>query len=270
MFRRRLIPVWIGIILLSGMFLMGQEGWGPEPPPPVGMVRIPGGCFSMGDHFDEGEPDELPVHDVCISTFDMDMYEVTNAQYEECRAAGGCTAPHNLSSYTRDEYYSSSYAQFPVIWVDRYQAWDYCHWAGKRLPHEAQWEYAARGGLDNKRYPWGDTIDGADANYWNSGDPWNNDTSPVGDYEPNEYGLYDMAGNVWEWTGDWYAETYYQYCLDHGIVNDPPGPEPATGFVVRGGSWHNPTGDLRVANRGSRYPSFEDYDVGFRCVSSIP
>jgi len=234
---------------------------------PGDMAQMPAGCFMMGDPFNEGGSNELPVHNVCISAFEMDVYEVTNATYAECVAGGGCTVPASSSSSTRPSYYGDpAYDDFPVMWVDWFQANAYCAWAGKRLPTEAEWEYAARGRLAGKRYPWGDTISGTDANYRDSGDPWDNDTSPVGHYAPNGYGLYDMAGNVWEWTSDWYGSSYYQYCVDNGIVNDPPGPASGTARVLRGGSWNDPTYYLRAAERRNPYPDVEYFDIGFRCA----
>jgi len=261
MFRRNLVPVWIGLIALSGMFLLGQETWPPVPSGP--MAQIPAGCFDMGDAFSEGGPDELPVHNVCISAFEMDVHEVTNAEYAECEEGGGCSAPSTSSSYSRPIYYGNpTYDDFPVIWVNWYEAEDYCTWAEKRLPTEAEWEYAARGGLAGKRYPWGDTISGTDANYGNSGDPWDNDTSEVEYYGPNGYGLYDMAGNVFEWVNDWYQSDYYTV----SPPNDPPGPGSGTYRVLRGGAWGYGTGGLRVADRYLNYPVNEYSDVGFRCA----
>jgi formylglycine-generating enzyme required for sulfatase activity len=206
------------------------------------MVSIPSGCFDMGDAFAEGWPDELPVHNVCLSSYEMDIHEITNAEYAECVADGGCTPPVQPGSYSRATYYGDpAYKDYPVIWMEWYQVDEYCTWAGKRLPTEAEWEYAARGGLAGKRYPWGDTISSADANYeMNIGD-----TSAVESYPPNGYGLYDMAGNVWEWVADWFNENYYSV----SPANDPTGPASGGQHVMRGGSWDHSTFGLRVANR---------------------
>ncbi len=229
------------------------------------MAFIPAGCFNMGDSSDScGYPFECPVHNVCItSDFYMDIWEVNNEQYATCVSCGGCTPPGNSSSYTRPSYYGNpDYNHFPVIYVSWDQATAYCTWAGKRLPTEAEWEYAARGGLTGKRYPWGDSISGTDANYLDSGDPWDNDTSTVAYYGGNGYGLYDMAGNVREWVNDWYSSTYYS----SSPTNDPPGPPSGTHRVVRGGSWDFPTNHLRVAGRNGYVPSLQFNSRGFRCA----
>ena len=244
------------------------------------VAQIPAGCFDMGDSTDGCDMDrgDCPVHNVCISGFEMDVHQVTNAEYKECVDGGGCTAPHHSSSVSRPAYYGNPvYADFPVIWMDSYQAETYCAWAGKRLPTEAEWEYAARGGLAGKRYPSGDTINCDDACYWRywPSDPCfshchngvcDNDTHPVENYAANGYGLFDVAGNVWEWVNDWYDSGYYQYCVDNGIVNDPPGPLDNSFRVCRGGYWGAGTDGLRVAFRTYFFPGTPNAGVGFRCA----
>ena len=263
MFSKKTRFVWIGILMLSGMFLLGHDGW---EPPPI-MVEIPGGGFDMGDSFAEGDSGELPVHQIFLASFEIDIHEVTNIQYAGCVASEVCTPPAQTSSRDRATYYGDpDYDLFPVIYVSWEQARDYCMWAGKRLPTEAEWERAARGGLEGKRYPWGDTISGTDANYLDSGDPWDNDTSQVGYYSANGYGVYDMAGNVYEWVADWYNPDYYQYCVDNGIIYDPAGPPPGTEKVMRGGSYGNSVEDARVASRQKYGPHIHRLNLGFRCA----
>jgi len=148
------------------------------------MARIPAGSSEMGS--EEADSDEKPVHTVNISEFWMDKYEVTNGKYKKCVDAGSCRAPSESKSYTRSSYYGDSmYANYPVIYVDWSQAKSYCEWQGGRLPTEAEWEYAARGGLRGMKYPNGDSISQSEANYSGS------DTVKVGSYDPNGYGLYD-------------------------------------------------------------------------------
>jgi formylglycine-generating enzyme required for sulfatase activity len=231
------------------------------------MVQIPAGCFDMGDAFTEGGSDELPVHHVCISAFEMDVHEVTNSEYAECVDAGACTPPAKSGSSSRPTYYGDpGYDDYPVIWVDWDQATEYCQWSGERLPTEAEWEDAARGGLAGNRYPWGDAISGLDANYWSSGDPEEGDTNAVGSYPDNGYGLFDMAGNVSEWVADWYLSDYYPYCVQHGIVNDPQGPANGWSRIQHGGSCHSDPRGLRVADRASSSRSHKSESLGFRCA----
>ncbi len=226
----------------------------------IKMALVPAGEFTMGS--ENGDDDEKPVHQVYLDAFYMDIYEVTNAAYKTCVDAGICTPPQDTSSSTRSSYYGNSeFDNYPVIYVDWSQAKTYCEWRGARLPTEAQWEKAARG-TDARTYPWGEGISCSQANY--SG--CKGDTTEVGSYESGKspYGLYDMAGNVWEWVNDWYDSGYYQTSRS----SNPSGPVSGDYRVLRGGSWLNDV--VRSANRGDNVPDYIDDDIGFRCARSLP
>jgi len=230
----------------------------------VPMVLIPDGEFLMGniDHWLFVPDDDKPVHTVYIDAFYMDIYEVTNAQYKKFTDATG----HRMPSYWNDSTYNA--LNHPVVGVSWDDAVAYCKWADKRLPTEAEWEKAARGGLTGKKYPWGDTITHDNANYYDTGgkDIWNG-TVPVGSFAPNGYGLYDMAGNVSEWCADWYNAGYYTI----SPKLNPTGPSSGQYKVLRGRGWDTATEIyLNTAVRSYSNPTSISISYGFRCVMDIP
>ena len=204
----------------------------------VEVVRIPmiSGYTKVGD----------PIY----QDFYMDVTEVTVGQFKKFLKDTGYEPDEPID--WEELYKYSPTDEHPMIYVSWFDAQAYCEWAGKRLPTEKEWEFAARGGLKNKEFPWGDeeSIAREYANFEGvlGRDQWDETTAPVGSFRPNGYGLHDMAGNVWEWCGDWYSEDK-EY------------------RVLRGGSWNLNSSDLRVANRYGYGPTAADYDVGFRCVS---
>ncbi len=241
------------------------------------MVLVPGGTFQMGNPASKVGDDNVPVHSVTIDSFYMDIYEITVGEFNKFLKATG----YNSSMSLWEKYWVSPNDNHPVVGVDWNAANAYAQWAGKRLPTEAEWEYAARGGSENQRYPWGDKITKDDANfhkYWKKDDEyknsnivgkdtWKYSTSPVGSFAPNGYGLYDMAGNASEWCADWYQWDYYS---DSPEIN-PKGPESGTTKVTRGGHWYSWHKGLRVYNRGDNPPDVKYWqDVqGFRCVKDL-
>ncbi len=228
------------------------------------LVVIPAGEFLMGS--EGGYPNERPVHAVFVKTFALSQYPVTNAQYEQFVKETGHRVPYlddprvESENWNREQLtHPPGRGQHPVVLVSWRDAQAYCEWAGGRLPTEAEWEKAARGGLEGKLYPWGDDIDPSLANY-----DTRTGTTPVGSYPANDYGLYDMAGNVWEWVADWYDPKYYQRSPHH-----PPGPEQGTVRVLRGGAWLLFPQFCRVAYRFRNSPDFRFNLIGFRLAQSL-
>ena len=251
------------------------------------LARVPAGEFLMGAG--DGEMDERPVHRVFVSEFFIGRFPVTMDEYARFVRAAGYPAPavRALPLVTSAEYEEtfremaapyawtnnqppSGLGTHPVVLVRYEDAAAYCAWLSDaiertvRLPTEAEWERAARGGIDGLRYPWGEDIDPTHANYL--ADPAakrQRGTRPTGTYPPNAHGLCDIIGNVWEWVADWYGEEYY------GVAEsrDPRGPASGAMRIVRGGSWVNADRSmLRSAYRHKVPPDTYAYSVGFRVV----
>lgn len=221
-----------------------------------GMVLIPAGKFMMGS---EDAPDTKPVHEVYIDAFYLDKYEVTNAQYKRFCDDTGRIYPE---FWGMDRYRSGpDYPDYPVMGVSWTDAKAYAEWCGKRLPTEAEWEYAARGGLAGEKYPNGGSLDSTVANYWKSEGP-----RSVGGYEPNGYGLYDVLGNVAEWCSDIYGYGFYAASPD----SNPAGPEAGKFRVIRGGGWHTGPGCSTVVFRNGLRSNWKDFAVGIRCAKDYP
>ncbi|MBN1771742.1 MAG: formylglycine-generating enzyme family protein [Deltaproteobacteria bacterium] len=227
------------------------------------MACVPGGPFWRGA--DDGEPDERPRHRATVSTFYIDLHEVTNEEFQRCVTAGACRRPMPYREFTRPRQ--------PIVATDWFNARDYCAWLGKRLPTEAEWEKAARG-TDGAVYPWGDERPSCERAQYDGCKPAT--TLPVGGFAAGFWGLFDMAGNSWEWVADWHSDCYAG-CDDacgadcEGL--DPRGPCggadvcPGRRFrVLKGGSWYWPAERLRASERRAMHPDSGVHRLGFRCA----
>ena len=298
---------WKMTRLISLLFLVLLLGCSAKPKEPSksadvptsepahqGLVLIKAGSFAMGSA--AGMPDEAPVHQVDVKQFWIDSHEVTNAEFAKFVAAtnyqteaekfgwsgvfdlktGEWQKTNGADWRHPDGPVSEAKSGEPVCQISWNDAAAFAKWAGKRLPTEAEWEYAARGGLAGKQYVWGDDLrpNGKPvANWWqghfpeqNTGEDGFISRAPVGSFPPNGYGVYDMAGNVWEWCADWFDENYYQ----HTSNTNPTGPADGKERTIRGGSWmcsENYCTNYRPAARSHATPDSGLNNLGFRCVS---
>ena len=243
------------------------------------MVRIPAGEFQMGSN---EIMEAIPEHTVYLDEFYIDAYEVTNAQFKAFVDANPEWSKENIpSKFHNGNYlklwngndYPEGKGNHPVVYVSWYTAMAYAKWVGKRLPTEAEWEKAARGGVVGKRYVWGDSRDPSKANYGYYG----RHTRTVGSYLPNGYGLHDMGGNVWELCLDQYNRSFYWHSPKKNPIAGVPNiealmenfPSVRTKRVSRGGSWNTP-GPAHAASRGNDTPTNTNSWLGFRCAKSTP
>ncbi len=224
------------------------------------MVLVPAGEFTMGSS--TGDSDERPAHQVYVDAFSIDKYEVSVGQYAAFLQEAGGHLPPDWNTMNQP-----SHKKRPVSNVDWADAAAYCKWAGKRLPTEAEWEKAARG-TDGRLYPWGNEAPTPlHANYGQTGSSHHGVLTPVGTFEEGKspYGIYDMAGNVWEWVSDWYGHDYYK----DSPSKNPTGPSTGGFKVIRGGSWNSNSRTLRSSDRYWDPPTFRSlYFPGFRCAKN--
>lgn len=256
--RRRLIPLLFIFAASAG----ASPGSSPPAPPPE-MVYIPEGYFQMGTA--SGKSDEKPMHFAFTPAYFIDKYEVSNAKYMEFVQATG----HSKPSFWRDDNFNQP--DFPVVGISWHDAMAYAKWKGGRLPTEAEWEKAARGN-DGRLWPWGNVWDKGFFLYFVNifGDQDNYPfTAPVNYFQSgaSPFGLFNTAGNVWEWCLDWYEAEYYRTSPE---IN-PEGPKGLMKMkVLRGGSWVNDIDSVQVVHRARNFPEIKNEIYGFRTALPIP
>lgn len=287
------------LVILTLAFLSGCQS-SPTPSEnveiPKGMVLVKGGSFQMGS--DKGMPFEAPVHTVELHSFLMDEHEVTVAEFADfVKATNYRTEAEKFGWSGVFDFNSGEWRRVdgadwqhpeglgitakpnePVCQISWNDATEYAKWAGKRLPTEAEFEYAARGGLVGKEYAWGDELKPngkPQANWWQGNFPDKNTVedgfssrAPVKSFAANGYGLYDMTGNVWEWNADWYDDDYY----NRSPKVSPKGAESGQEKVIRGGSFlcaENFCSNYRVAGRSHATPDSGLNNLGFRCARDV-
>jgi len=241
----------------------------------IEWVSVEGGDFMMGSN--NGSTDEQPIHLISVGNFKMSKYEITNAQYCVFLNDIGCNidgsfngveyiniaAPDCQIEYHHDLFFpKADKDKFPVVFVSWMGAGEFAAWSGCRLPTEAEWEFAARGGnkANETTYSGSNTVGDVAWYFTNS----NEHTHQVGGKTPNELGIYDMSGNVWEWLIDWYQSDYYSTSPQ----NNPQGPDTGIERMFRGGSWRSGPSYCRLAYRSNNIPSYTDDFIGFRVAKS--
>jgi len=234
------------------------------------MVVIQGGTFMRGSK--SGGRDEMPRHAVNLSSFAIDVHPVTNEQFVRFLEALGGEKDHQNNDIIRLResrikrsggklMIESGYNKHPVVGITWYGAAAYARWVGKRLPSEAEWEIASLGGHEDYIYPTGKNIERTQANFFSA------DTTPVMSYPSNDYGIYDMSGNVYEWCQDWYDYHYYDVAMQE--PTQPKGPPQGVYRVLRGGCWKGLKEDLRCAHRHRNNPGTVNGTYGFRCCAEV-
>jgi len=242
----------LGIVLIVAMCIFADE---------ENMILISAGEFIMGS--ETRAADEKPAHKVYLDAYSIGKYEVTNEEYYKFWKATGKHTPESFG----DEYDIGAwpdrvlkFPSHPVVGVSWHDAVAYAEWVGMRLPTEAEWEKAVRGRTD-RLWPWGNSLQ-SNANTWNGKDGYDNSIAPVGSYPRGKsyYGVMDMAGNVWEWTSDWYSDTYYL----HSPKQNPKGADTGSWRVIRGGAWTDNINRCTTTFRFYFYPSLKTSFIGFR------
>lgn len=245
-------PIFLTLAIITSIHVFGQNNQINS------MLLIPETEFTMGKNTPYPS-DWSPAHTVHVDSFLIDKYEVTNKEYLAfCQATG-----NPLPEFWGMKEFKSGpeFPEFPVVGVSLFDAEKYAKWAGKRLPTEAEWECAARGGLVDKNFPLGDQVDSTLVNFGSK----KRGVVKVGSYKPNGYGICDMSGNVWEWVSDNYGSEYYK----NSPIDNPKGPETARFKVIRGGSFHSGAMCVQTYFRNGLSGSWVDMAVGFRCAKSI-
>jgi formylglycine-generating enzyme required for sulfatase activity len=273
--------------MLPGPVWHFRTDYFPATPELGALVYVPEGDFIMGcDNNISGYQcfaNQIPLHTVRLDAFYLDKYETTNLEYRACVAAGACNEPRRTDLMDDDYFYDSDFDYYPVLYVSHWDAEDYCGWAGKRLPTEAEWEKAARGAIDTRPWPWGN--ENWDCSRMNRcpGEEHFWFTAPVDGAHAGQspYGALNMSANAGEWVQDFYLDEYYWESPYLNPVNtvSKPNREGIPYYAFRGGSFHDNWWYSRTSHRnaghwgdevGEDVPFFRSFRTGIRCAMSVP